>query len=406
MAEHKKTVVLVSDNPKDREGVTSAISTLTDIHLEERDGKLAELNGESIELAGEHELIIFRADATDEQDFQAIREINSDRDRKSRLVALTSDATSLADVQKLRRAGVNEVVPDSITTEELREIIDSATRFPVPAIVHVTTEAKPLGRVIAVSKARGGIGASLMAANLADVLLEKKGRGKKRTMNKVVLIDLDLQFGSISSLLDVKPNNALYNLSHDGSEPDWTFLEQALEAHPSGLKVLAAPASFAPLDALTNSQMDHLITLLSQKFDYVVVDLPRALVSWLSPLLEHTHQMLLVTDSSVPSIRQARRLIDFFTEDNLDLKIDIVINHEKKPFIRGRHHTEASKVLERPFQHWIPMDPKAAKEAVDRGKPLSEVARRSPMYKSISRLGKATAAEIAKHEDQEKAQRG
>ncbi len=406
MAQKEKTVVLISANPADKEGVISAISKLPDVAFQEREGKLADLNGTSIELAGEHDLIIFRADAADEEDYAAIRAIHADADRKSKLVALTGDQTSLADVQKLRRAGVNDVVPDSITTEELREIIDGATRYPAPAIVHVTHEAKPLGKVVVVAKARGGIGASMIAANLADTLLQKKGRGKHVTMNKVVLIDLDLQFGTISTLLDLKPNNALYDLAVDGQMPDWTFVEQALDPHPCGFKVLSAPSSFAPLDALSDDQMHHLIDLLSQKFDYVIVDLPRALVGWLSPLLEHTDRMLLVTDSSVPSVRQSRRLIDFFTEDNLDLKIDIVINHEKKPLVKGRHHNEAAKILERPFQHWIPMDPKAAKEAVDRGQPLSQVASRSPMAKAIARLGTATINELSNADGKVKSSKG
>lgn len=406
MAEKSKSIALVSTNPKDLAGVSSALKKLEDITLEECTGTLAELNGSSVDLASTHDLIIFRADATNEKDFEAIKAICSDRDKRSKLLAMSSDSTSLADVQKLRRAGVNDVVPDSVTEEELRELIESATRYPVPAIVHVTTEAQPLGKVIAVAKARGGIGSSMIAANLADSLLDKKGRGKNETMNRVALIDLDMQFGSIGSLLDMPPNSALYDLAEDRNSPDWTFLEQALVRHEHGFKVLTAPAQFAPLDALTNEQVSRLVELLSQKFDYVVIDLPRALVSWLAPLLEHTDRMLLVTDSSVPSVRQARRLIDFFTEDNLDLAIDIVINHEKKPLIQGRHHTEASKVLERPFQHWIPDDMKAAKEAVDRGKPLSMVAKRSAMARAINRLGRSTIAELARRHDDERANKG
>jgi pilus assembly protein CpaE len=115
--------------------------------------------------------------------------------------------------------------------------------------------------------------------------------------------------------------------------------------------------------------------------------------------------MYLVTDSSVPSIRQARRLIDFYTEDNLNLKIDIVIGQEKRPVVKGKHHTEAAKVLERSFEHWLPFDPRAARESVDQGKPLSQVAGRSPLTRAIARLGKDTISALAAGETAIGAQR-
>ncbi len=171
-------------------------------------------------------------------------------------------------------------------------------------------------------------------------------------------------------------------------------VEQSLTVMDSGLHVLAAPEKFAPLEAITPEQISGLIEVLKQRFDYIVFDLPRTLVDWLAPLLEATDRMLMVTDSAVPSIRQARRLIDFYTEDKLDMKIDVIINHEKKPMVQKRHHTEASKLLDRPFQHWIPEDPSAAREALDRGVPLATVARRSALTKSIGRLGQATIAAL------------
>ncbi len=108
----------------------------------------------------------------------------------------------------------------------------------------------------------------------------------------------------------------------------------------------------------------------------------------------------------MPSIRQARRLIDFYTEENLDLNVEIVINNEKKPVIKARHHIEASRILERPFVHWLPEDPKAAREATDRGQPLSMAAKRSALAKSIIKLGRATVVELAKKEENQAAIKG
>ena len=64
---------------------------------------------------------------------------------------------------------------------------------------------------------------------------------------------------------------------------------------------------FNYFEALKPEHVESLISILKERFDYVVLDLPRALVDWLAPLLDATDRMLLVTDSAVPSIRQARR---------------------------------------------------------------------------------------------------
>ena len=98
----------------------------------------------------------------------------------------------------------------------------------------------------------------------------------------------------------------------------------------------------------------------------------------------------MVTDTTVPSIRSAKRLIDFYKGENPGLKINIVINHEKKPLVQGQHHKEAARALDQKFEHWLPHDPKAARASVDYGKPLSAVAPRSDLNKAVTALAKAT----------------
>jgi pilus assembly protein CpaE len=123
--------------------------------------------------------------------------------------------------------------------------------------------------------------------------------------------------------------------------------------------------------------MGALIDTLAKDFDYVVVDLPRSLVLWVAAVLERTDRLLLLSDCTVPSIRQARRLLDLYLENNPSLQVEVVMSQEHKPLIRGSHHVEAQKLLERSFKHWLPFDPRAARKAADRGVPLS-VAGSSP----------------------------
>jgi Flp pilus assembly CpaE family ATPase len=124
-------------------------------------------------------------------------------------------------------------------------------------------------------------------------------------------------------------------------------------------------------------------------------------VEWLEPVIVRTQRLLVVTDTSVPCIRQARRIIDFYKEANLGLGIDVVVNHESKPLIRSEGHKEAETVLGTRFVHWIPENGKAARRAVDLGRPVVEAQAGSDMGKALRKLaaslreasaGRATAA--------------
>jgi pilus assembly protein CpaE len=147
-----------------------------------------------------------------------------------------------------------------------------------------------------------------------------------------------------------------------------------------------------PLNAVTVEQIRVLILRLRQKYDYVVVDLPQAMIDWLTPLLESAARVLVVTGTSVPFVQKSRRLIDFFKEQNPSVQVEIVIGKEKKPLIMSRRHAEAEKALEQKFRHWLPPDERVAGDAMDQGRPLSQSAAGSVLCKAIGKI----AAELVK----------
>ena len=363
------------------------------VTLEKHDATLTQMNGRAVALAKAHDFVVFQTDHARERDLNAIRTLRAQADPKAVILAITPADTSLAEAGELTRAGVDEVLPDTMSPDELEARLTHWATPARAAAIAVGGAARGRGRVISIAQARGGVGATTLAVNLADQQVGPRRRNAN-VGGKVVLVDLDLQFGAVGSFLDMEPNEALFQLAADGGAVDGTWLDGALVEKSPGLHVLTAPARPMPLDAMDKEQVESLLRALRRRYDFVVLDLPRALVDWLAPVLKASDRMLLVTDTAVPSIHQARRLIDSFTEDNLGLSIDVVVNHEKKPMIRGRHHAEAAKVLERPFQTWIPHDEKRAREAVDRGAPLSKVAARAPITRAIRTLAQQLATDL------------
>ena len=383
-----KSILVITPDAAVSQAIGSALGGDPGLKVETKASSLTQLNGKAVKFAQEHDFIIFDTDPGNEADLHAIEELARDRREGVILLALTSSDISLAAARKLTRAGVDEVLPYPITGAELTEQLDRLRARATPEVVKGGAGAR-IGRLIAVAQARGGSGATTVALNLADALTGKGGFLHKADKHKDALVDFDLQFGTIGSALDLDEQDTLLKLAQDGTVPDIRFLEQSMATLPGGLSVLPAPSKFAPVDALRADQVAAILDLLRQTNDYVVVDLPRALVGWVEPVIEQTDELLIVTDLAVPSVRHARRLMDFFKTVNIGLQTTVVLNRESRPLIRSGVHKEAAAALNSKLEFWLPVDEKAARAAVDQGKPLSAVASRSPLTKAIGHLAKA-----------------
>lgn len=246
------------------------------------------------------------------------------------------------------------------------------------------------GRIILVAKARGGIGATTLAVNLAvEMQAQARARGAVGA-GRVALVDLDIQLGNAGSFLDLDDKGGMLALARLGPEPDAQAVRHAMVRHPSGLNVLVAPSTAIPFEALDPLRVASLLDALAEEHDVVVVDLPPALIDWLEPLLARAERLLMVTDLAVPSIARAHRMISRMTEDRPKLPVEIVVAQERKPFRLGQTHRDAEAALGRPLRYWLPSEAKLARQAQDRGEPLVALAPRS----GWSRAVKAMATEM------------
>jgi pilus assembly protein CpaE len=391
------SILLISSDEGIASAVSEALATIEDARISREDSSVSKLNGAAVKMAADHDVVIFATDPSNAADLSAIEVLTDQRKPGTVYLALTDGDLPLSKARALSRAGVDDVLPYPLTNDELVEQVNGWIEKKRAAFVESYSGAGGSnGHLIAVQQARGGIGSTTIAVNLADQLLERKGTFKKEATNKVVILDLDLQFGTVGDFLDIDEQEGLLQLAAESFIPDAMWIEQSIVRLPSGLAVLAAPQKFAPLDALQPEQVEALVKTLKQMFDYVVVDMPRALVGWIEPVLSEADKLIIVSDMTVPAVRAARRLMDFVLADNAQISIEVVINHEKKPMLLKEHHKEAARALDVKFNHWIADDPKAAREAVDFGKPVSEVSGRSDLAKGIAALAKATLAELPK----------
>lgn len=246
-----------------------------------------------------------------------------------------------------------------------------------------TTYVPREGRIILVAKARGGIGATTLAVNLALEMQVQSMKHRGAAGGRVALVDLDVQLGNAGSFLDLADRGGMIALAQLGPEPDAQAVRHAMVRHPSGLSVLAAPTTAIPFDAFDARRISCILDALAAENDVVFVDLPPALIDWLEPILARAERLLMVTDLAVPSIVRARRIITLMTEDHPKLPVEIVVAHEKKPFRLGQAHRDAAAALGHPLRHWLPDEVKLARQALDRGEPLVQLAPRCAWSKAV-----------------------
>lgn len=383
-----RNMLVISPDPQVTGQIGTALAAIPALKVDCETATLAQMNGRAAKLAAQYDIVLFQTGSEDDAELEAVRALAAARRPGGVILALAEDDISLSRARALSHAGVDEVIPAGAGAELGAQVSRLGLAAPVQG------GGGHHGRIIAVTQARGGIGATTVAVNLADRLARERRFLHRENRHPVALVDLDLQFGTVGSMLDLPEQDALLTLAQEGTLPDATFLRQSMHTTPGGISVLPAPGRFAPIDALRPEQVAAILDTLRQAHDYVIVDLPRALVGWIEPVLARADRVLVVTDTSVPAIRHCRRLIDFFQADNLALPVEIVVNREARSLSRAGLRRAAEKVLERKLGHWLPLDASAARTAADRGRPLSDVSASGRLSRAIARLAQDTRAAL------------
>jgi Flp pilus assembly CpaE family ATPase len=207
-------------------------------------------------------------------------------------------------------------------------------------------------------------------------------------VKSVALVDLDLQFGNVGVFLDLEDNGAFLKMIEAGRPAGPSRLGQLMQRHSSGVNVLCAPSAPVPLTAVTTEFVAGLIDELRNSHDYVVIDAPRLLVDWIAPVYETASRILLLTDTSVPCVRHARRLMDLYSEENEALSIELIVSRERRSLFGTSHLRDAERALQARISHWLPNCASEARSAVDHGKPIVETAARSGLAKAVGSVAR------------------
>ena len=233
-------------------------------------------------------------------------------------VVLAFDERPDARLRDVIRTGAVDLLELPVGDDELLEVIERAVALhgstlaalpvrepviqvldaPIPQAVAPGPTGK--GRVYAVASATGGCGKTFMATNLA-YFLHTHGGG-----SRVCLVDLDLQFGEVSTALRMRPRYTIFDaLEREEDQPEFlqAHIEEYLSVHETGFHVLAAPRDPVEAERVTPADVVRIVEAVSRHFDHVVVDTPAQLSEIVTVALDLSEQLFVMTTLDLPSVR-------------------------------------------------------------------------------------------------------
>ena len=294
-------------------------------------------------------------------------------------------------LQRALRAGVSDVVAVSAEDAELLDAITRASNRIATrkaADVHPPVpggSAQLPGRIVTVFCTKGGTGKSVLATNLAVALA-------KRTIQPVVLVDADLQFGDVALMLQLQPTHTIAEAAQAGERLDGTLLENLLLRHPaSGLLVLAAPTEPSSADQIGRHDLTRILSVLRERCAYVVVDTSANFAEVTLSALEAADEILVMAGLDVMSLKSAR--IGLQTMRVLGIpfsRVKFVLNRANTRV--GLTEADAERALQLKVDAALPSDILVA-ESVNRGVPVVTSAPRSKFAKSIDSLADSLMVE-------------
>ena len=159
----------------------------------------------------------------------------------------------------------------------------------------------PHGDVTCVISGRGGVGKTVIAANLAVSLAAGDAR-------RTALVDLSLQFGDIAATLNLTSERNIGDFVAADAHVDVELLDQVLIEGPGGVRVMLAPPDPRDAGHVSAAHVRTLLAMLRTTVDHVVLDLPSSIDDVALAALEAADHVVLVTDLSVPGVKNSRLL--------------------------------------------------------------------------------------------------
>ena len=222
---------------------------------------------------------------------------------------------SLDDIHSVRRAmaaGAWEYLTAPLSLEQLTSTIE---RVLIGETGQTSLEEASLpkldrsGTIVTVFGAKGGIGKTLLAVNLAASLSELGA--------STALVDLDPVFGDVARTLKTRTDRSFLDAAQRAAELDEWTIDSYLSPHPCGLKVLSAPRLPTDWREIDAEAVSKLLTLVAKVHEFVIIDTPATLTDLVVLALHRANVVLLLSSPDPASVESTDAVLQMLASASL-----------------------------------------------------------------------------------------
>jgi len=251
------------------------------------------------------------------------------------------------------RAGVNEVLIEPLTAAGVAEVLGR---------LEPTTSPKAgFGQIFAFVGAKGGVGTTTAAVNVATVL------SRVGDQERTLLIDLHVAHGDAAVFLGADPRFSVVDALENTHRFDEAFFKGLVTPTKPGPDLLAS-SDRALVSATGVEQVKTLLRFASGLYRYIVLDVPRSDAAALDAL-DGVSKIVIVANQELPTVRSASRIATALRHRYGRDRVKVIVNrHDYRADIG---HEDIEKVIEAKIKHAVPSDYRAALQALNKGRPLT-----------------------------------
>ena len=346
---------------------------------------------EAIGSAGDHQLLLIDIVAGSPSAIEICTRVRSTPGLSQVPVMCVSASDEVEERIRFLEAGADDVMARPFDPRELEARVEALLlRFQRSKdLSPVLSGGVTVGRArrsVAVFSPKGGVGTTTIATNVAVAAAAKRP-------DRVVLLDLALQFGGVATHLNLRPRQTLADLIRDDSamrEPE--LLRGYAARHARGLHVLAAPAAPEAAETITSAHVGRILTTALEAYDLVVIDAGSALDERVLTVFEAADTIILPVYAEIAALKAVHALLEYLTETgSVALKSMFVLNNLFAREILKLRDVESSLGSKVALE--LPYDPFLYLKAVNEGIPIVIGAPRSAPAERLLRLSASAFGE-------------
>jgi pilus assembly protein CpaE len=273
--------------------------------------------------------------------------------------------------RELIRSGISEYVIAPVSMTDIVSVVSS---------IFVDPEAEPIGRSIAFIGAKGGVGSSTMAHNVAWAM-------SSLFKSEVVIADLDLAFGTANIDFDQDPAQGIAEAVFSPERVDEVYLDRLLAQCAEHLSLLAAPSTLERVYDFDAEAFTQIIEVAQRSAPLVVLDVPHIWSGWTKSTLIKADEIVITATPELANLRNTKNMVDMLKRLRPnDPPPKLIINQAgvpKRPEIAASDFAEPLGITPMAV---INFEPLLFGNAANNGRMLSEMDAKSPVVATINEI--------------------